>query len=192
MKAPQFSEAQKAFILKQGRDGMPVAEICRKAGISQATYFNGRKKCDGLLPAEMSAEAARGREQQATARGCRSQPRQGDAAGRQPAKTLRLVRKCKLVDEVRGDWNVSIRRACRVLLFRHVELPLQVSSPRAGGAQTTDQGDLPDAGTLWLSATCSGSDTDQQAAATGVGATCSRRHAADTTGLVSAPIRTSA
>jgi putative transposase len=27
------------------------------------------------------------------------------------------VRKRKLVDEVRGDWNVSIRRACRVLLF---------------------------------------------------------------------------
>ena len=27
MKASQFSEAQKAFILKQGRDGMPVAEF---------------------------------------------------------------------------------------------------------------------------------------------------------------------
>jgi hypothetical protein len=40
MKASQFSDAQKAFILKQGNDGMPVADICRKAGISQATYFN--------------------------------------------------------------------------------------------------------------------------------------------------------
>ena len=27
------------------------------------------------------------------------------------------MRKRKLVDEVRGDWNVSIRRACRVLLL---------------------------------------------------------------------------
>jgi putative transposase len=53
MKASQFSEAQKAFILKQGRDGMPVSEICRKAEISQATYFNGRGKYDGLLPTEM-------------------------------------------------------------------------------------------------------------------------------------------
>lgn len=34
MKASRFSEAQKAFILKQGNDGMPMAEICRKAGIS--------------------------------------------------------------------------------------------------------------------------------------------------------------
>jgi putative transposase len=53
MKASRFSDAQKAFILKQGADGMPVADICRKAGISQATYFNRNKKYDGLLPTEM-------------------------------------------------------------------------------------------------------------------------------------------
>lgn len=41
------------FILKQGADGMPVAEICRKAGISQATCFNWKKRYDGLLPTEM-------------------------------------------------------------------------------------------------------------------------------------------
>ena len=52
MKASKFSDAQKAFILKQG-DGFPVAEICRRAGISQATYFNWKKKYDGLLPTEM-------------------------------------------------------------------------------------------------------------------------------------------
>ena len=50
MKASRFSDAQKAFILKQGTDGMPVADVCRKAGISQATYFNWKRKYDGLLP----------------------------------------------------------------------------------------------------------------------------------------------
>ena len=53
MKASKFSEAQKAFILKQGADGVTVAEICRKAGISQATYFNWKKKYDGMTPPEM-------------------------------------------------------------------------------------------------------------------------------------------
>jgi putative transposase len=53
MKASKFSDAQRAFILKQGADGMPVADICRKAGISQATYFNWKKRYDGLLPTEM-------------------------------------------------------------------------------------------------------------------------------------------
>jgi putative transposase len=53
MKASRFSEAQKAIILKQGADGMPVADICRKGGISQETQFNWKKKYDGLLPSEM-------------------------------------------------------------------------------------------------------------------------------------------
>jgi putative transposase len=53
MKVSKFSDAQKPFILKQAADGTPVAEICRKAGISQATYFNWKKKYDGLLPTEM-------------------------------------------------------------------------------------------------------------------------------------------
>lgn len=53
MKASKFTDAQKAFILKQGADGHPVAEICRKAGISEATYFNWKKKYEGLLPDEM-------------------------------------------------------------------------------------------------------------------------------------------
>jgi putative transposase len=53
MKASQFSDAQKAFILKQGDEGVSIAEICRKAGISQTTYFNWKKKYAGMLPPEM-------------------------------------------------------------------------------------------------------------------------------------------
>lgn len=53
MKASMFTDAQKAFIVKQGGEGIPVAEICRKAGISQATYFNWKKKFDGMTPPEM-------------------------------------------------------------------------------------------------------------------------------------------
>ena len=53
MKSSRFTDAQKAFIIKQGEEGIPVAEICRKAGISQATYFNWKKKWGGLMPSEM-------------------------------------------------------------------------------------------------------------------------------------------
>lgn len=53
MKASKFTDAQKAFIVRQGEDGTPVAEICRKAGISQATYFNWKKKYAGMMPSEM-------------------------------------------------------------------------------------------------------------------------------------------
>ena len=53
MKASRFSDAQKAFIIRQGDEGTAVAEICRKAGISQATYFNWKKKYSGMMPSEM-------------------------------------------------------------------------------------------------------------------------------------------
>lgn len=53
MKASKFTESQIAFVLKQGDEGAAVAEICRKAGISQATYFNWKKKFGGLLPSEV-------------------------------------------------------------------------------------------------------------------------------------------
>ena len=53
MKASKFTDAQKAFIIKQGEEGTPVAEVCRKAGISQATYFNWKKKYAGMMPSEM-------------------------------------------------------------------------------------------------------------------------------------------
>lgn len=53
MKASRFTDAQKAFIIKQGEDGTPVVEVCRQAGISQATYFNWKKKYAGMMPSEM-------------------------------------------------------------------------------------------------------------------------------------------
>lgn len=40
MKKPKFSDAQKAFILNPEEEGESLADICRKAGISRATYFN--------------------------------------------------------------------------------------------------------------------------------------------------------
>ncbi|WP_420537489.1 transposase [Fulvimarina manganoxydans] len=61
MNASKFSDAQKAFILKQGADGMPVAEICRRAGTSQATYFNCKKEVRwSAADGDEAAEAARG------------------------------------------------------------------------------------------------------------------------------------
>jgi putative transposase len=53
MKTSKFSEAQIAFVLKQAEDGTAIGEVCRKAGISEATFYNWRKKYAGLMPSEM-------------------------------------------------------------------------------------------------------------------------------------------
>src|SRR6185295_1364920 len=60
-------------------------------------------------------EAARGRERQAEEAGGRPLARPGDAAGRDPPKAVKPVRKRKLVDAVCGQWGVSIRRACELV-----------------------------------------------------------------------------
>jgi len=40
MKKSKFTEAQIAFVLKQAGEGTAVAGVCRKAGISEATFYN--------------------------------------------------------------------------------------------------------------------------------------------------------
>ncbi len=53
MKKSRFTEEQIAFALRQGDLGTAVGEICRKLGISEATYFRWRQKYGGLGPSEL-------------------------------------------------------------------------------------------------------------------------------------------
>jgi putative transposase len=53
MKASKFSEAQIAFILRQAKEGTAIGDVCRKAGISEATFYNWRKRYAGLTPSEV-------------------------------------------------------------------------------------------------------------------------------------------
>jgi putative transposase len=48
MKKSKFTEAQIIFALKQSETGVAVAEVCRKMGISEATFYNWKKKYGGL------------------------------------------------------------------------------------------------------------------------------------------------
>ena len=50
MKRSRFSDQQIAFVLRQADEGTAIAEVCRKVGISEATYYNWRKKFGGLMP----------------------------------------------------------------------------------------------------------------------------------------------
>ncbi len=53
MKTSKFTEEQIAFALKQAELGTKVEEICRKLGISEATFYNWKKKFGGLGPSEL-------------------------------------------------------------------------------------------------------------------------------------------
>ncbi len=53
MKRKRFTEAQIAFALRQAESGTPVAEIIRKMGISEMTFYRWKKKYAGMGVAEV-------------------------------------------------------------------------------------------------------------------------------------------
>lgn len=48
MKKSKFNESKIISILKQQQAGLPVSDICREHGISQATFFNWKSKYGGM------------------------------------------------------------------------------------------------------------------------------------------------
>jgi putative transposase len=53
MKRARFSEEQIIAILKEAEGGAKAAELCRRHGISDATFYTWRSKYGGLEVSEM-------------------------------------------------------------------------------------------------------------------------------------------
>ena len=53
MKKSKYTEEQIAFALRQAESGTVVGEVCRKMGISEATFYNWKKKYGGLGVTEL-------------------------------------------------------------------------------------------------------------------------------------------
>jgi putative transposase len=53
MRKPRFTEEQIALALRQVDAGVPVAELCRKLGISEPTFYAWKKKYAGMGIVEM-------------------------------------------------------------------------------------------------------------------------------------------
>jgi putative transposase len=53
MKKTRFTETQIVAILKEADSGMQVKDVCRKHGISDATYYNWKSKYGGMEASEL-------------------------------------------------------------------------------------------------------------------------------------------
>ena len=53
MKRSRFTEDQIFSILKEGDAGGSVKELCRRHGISPATYYQWKSKYGGLQPSDL-------------------------------------------------------------------------------------------------------------------------------------------
>lgn len=53
MKKSRFTEEQITFALRQADSGMPVADVCRQLGVSEATFYIWKKKYGNLGVTEL-------------------------------------------------------------------------------------------------------------------------------------------
>ena len=53
MKRKRYTDEQMAFALRQAEGGTAVEEICRKMGVSEATFFRCKKRFAGMGVAEI-------------------------------------------------------------------------------------------------------------------------------------------
>jgi len=117
--------------LKQAEDGTAIAEVCRQAGISDATFYNSRKKYAGLMLSDMrrlwQLEDENAKLKRIVADLSLDKAMLQDVLSK---KALRPVCKRQLVDGVRSDWKVSVRRACSAL---RIDRALYVYKSKRGG-----------------------------------------------------------
>ena len=53
MKRKRYADERVAFALRQAEAGTPVAEVCRKMGVTEATFFRWKKRFAGMGTAEI-------------------------------------------------------------------------------------------------------------------------------------------
>jgi len=53
MKRKRYTEEQIAYALRQAEGGTPVAELCRKLGVSEQSFYRWKRKYAGMGVAEL-------------------------------------------------------------------------------------------------------------------------------------------
>ncbi|WP_370551730.1 MULTISPECIES: IS3 family transposase [Chromobacterium] len=119
MKKSKFTEEQIAFALRQAESGTTVAEVCRKMGVSEATFYNWKKKYGGLGVSELR------RLKQLEEENARLKRMVADLSLDKQMlqeviqkKAVRQARKRELANFLIDAYRVSIRRATAVIQLR--------------------------------------------------------------------------
>jgi transposase-like protein len=118
MKKTKFTEEQIAFALRQSETGIRIGEICRKMGISEATFYNWKKKYGGLGVTELrrlrQLEEENRKLKQIVADLSLDKQMLQDVLQK---KALKPAGRRRLVDWLQSSYQISTRRACDVVVF---------------------------------------------------------------------------
>ena len=116
MKRKRYTEEQIIAILKEHEAGMKTADLCRRHGISEASFYNWKARYGGLEVLRSQAAAGAGkRERQAEEVVSGRDAGQRGPEGPASKKMVTPAAKRKAVAHLRTAFDMSERRACRTI-----------------------------------------------------------------------------
>ena len=117
MKRSKYTESQIVFAIKQVETGTRLSEVCRKMGISEATFYNWKKKYGGLGVSELrrlkNLEEENAQLKKLVADLSLDKQILQDVL----KKVLRPSRKREMISTIRMEYNISINRCVRLILL---------------------------------------------------------------------------
>ncbi|MDO6811330.1 IS3 family transposase [Zobellia galactanivorans] len=118
MRRSKYSESQIVFAIKQVETGTRIQEVCRKMGVSEATFYNWKKKYGGLGVSELrrlkNLEEENSQLKKLVADLSLDKQILQDVLKK---KVLRPSRKRGMVCNIRMEYNISIQRCCKLVLL---------------------------------------------------------------------------
>ena len=116
MKPSRFTDEQIIGILREQEAGAATADVCRKHGISSATFYKWKAKYGGLEVSDAKRlKTLEDENCQAEEAAGRGDARQRHAQGRCIKKMVTPAARREAVAHLRTTFGVSERRACEVL-----------------------------------------------------------------------------
>ncbi|WJT19272.1 transposase [Klebsiella pneumoniae subsp. pneumoniae] len=116
MKKTRYTEEQIAFALKQAETGTRVEEVCRKMGISEATFYNWKKKFGGMSVTKLRRLRQLEEENQRLKRLVADLSLDKVMLRKLSKKVLRPAQKRQAVHFLREAYRISVRRGCGLLM----------------------------------------------------------------------------
>jgi putative transposase len=130
VKRKRFSEEQIIGILKEAEAGAKTKELCRKHGISDATFYNWKAKYAGMTVSEAPAAGARAREHTPKEAAGGGRTRQSGVEGSARPKMVSPQAKRQAVEVLQAEHGFGGH--ARVWAHRDLSIIVSVPKPAAG------------------------------------------------------------
>ena len=116
MKKKRFSVEQITAVLQQAEQGVPVGDLCRQVGISEQSFYRWKKVYGGMQPSE-ARELKQLRDENTKLKRLVADLSLDKVMLQDvdPKKVLKPVKQREVMRYLMGRYDVSARRACRVV-----------------------------------------------------------------------------